>query len=170
MQRLTAVQSGDPGALADVYGTHGEAVYRLAFRLTESAADAKDVMQDVFLALPEALRTYDGSKSFDRWLMTVASRTALLKMRVRRRRREVGLGVIGGLVQSRREMPIVDRLELERAIGRLPESLRTVFVLKEIQGFSHEEIAELLGIRRGASEVRFFRARLLLQRWLRHVR
>ncbi|MFQ5746507.1 MAG: RNA polymerase sigma factor [Gemmatimonadota bacterium] len=166
---LSAVKAGDAAALEAVYRARSQDVYRLALRLTESPADAKDVMQEVFLGLPEALRTYDGSKSFHRWLMRVTTRTALMKMRARRRRREVSLRTLGAFRGSHGEPPVLDRLDVERALERLPEALRSVFVLREIEGFSHEEIAELLGIRRGTSEVRLFRARHLLRNWLRET-
>lgn len=160
---LKAVARGDSRGLEQLYGEHGDTVYRIAFRLTESAADAKDVLQDVFVALPEALHTFDARGSFEGWLKRVAARTSLMKMRTRRRRREISLGgMTGSLRQAERPDP-VDRLELERAIAELPEQLRAVFVLKEIEGFTHDEIADLLNIKRGTSEVRLYRARRVLR-------
>ncbi len=160
---LRAVARGESPALERLYTEHGDTVYRIAFRLTESAADAKDVLQDVFVALPEALQSFGARGSFEGWLKRVAVRTSLMKMRTRRRRREISFGgLVGSIRQTERPDP-VDRLELERAIAELPEQLRAVFVLKEIEGFTHDEIAELLQIKRGTSEVRLYRARRVLR-------
>lgn len=160
---LRAVARGDPPGLERLYTEYGDTVYRIAFRLTESAADAKDVLQDVFVALPEVLNTFDARGSFEGWLKRVAVRTSLMKMRTHRRRREISLGgLIGSLRQSERPDP-VDQMELERSIADLPDHLRAVFVLKEIEGFSHDEIADLLQIKRGTSEVRLYRARRVLR-------
>ena len=160
---LAAAARGDPLGLERLYEEYGDTVYRIAFRLTESAADAKDVLQDVFVALPEALQTFNALGSFEGWLKKVAVRSSLMTMRTRRRRREISLGgITGSLRQAERPDP-VDRLELERAIAELPEQLRAVFVLKEIEGFTHDEIADLLQIKRGTSEVRLFRARRVLR-------
>jgi RNA polymerase sigma factor (sigma-70 family) len=160
---LRSVAGGDPRGLAQLYSRHGDTVYRIAFRLTESAADANDVLQDVFVALPEALNRFDARGSFEGWLKRVAVRTALMKMRTRRRRRELSFRGLVGTLSHRAPPDPVDRLELERAIAELPDQLRAVFVLKEIEGFAHDEIADLLDIKRGTSEVRLYRARRLLR-------
>jgi RNA polymerase sigma-70 factor (ECF subfamily) len=86
-----------------------------------------------------------------------------MKMRTRRRRREISLGGLAGSIRQSERPDPVDQLELERAIGELPEQLRAVFVLKEIEGFTHDEIADLLQIKRGTSEVRLYRARRVLR-------
>jgi len=160
---LAAVARGDSPGLERLYTDYGDTVYRIAFRLTESAADAKDVLQDVFVALPEALHTFDGRGSFEGWLKRVTVRTSLMKMRTRRRRREISLGGLAGSIRQSERPDPVDQLELERAIAELPEQLRAVFVLKEIEGFTHDEIADLLQIKRGTSEVRLYRARRVLR-------
>ncbi len=160
---LEAVARGDSPGLERLYTEFGDTVYRIAFRLTESAADAKDILQDVFVALPEALHSFDARGSFEGWLKRVTVRTALMKMRTRRRRREISLGGLAGSLRQAEAPDPVDRMELERAVSDLPEQLRAVFVLKEIEGFTHDEIAELLQIKRGTSEVRLYRARRVLR-------
>ena len=160
---LEAVARGDSAGLERLYTEYGDTVYGIAFRLTESAADAKDILHDVFVALPEALNSFDALGSFEGWLKRVAARTSLMKMRGRRRRREISLGGLAGSLRRFDRADPIDHLELERAIADLPEPLRAVFVLREIEGFSHDEIAELLNIRRGTSEVRLYRARRALR-------
>lgn len=160
---LARVAGGDPDALAVIYGAYGERVYRLAYRLTRSAQDAQDVVQDLFLGLPEAVEAYGGSGSFDGWLRTAAAHVALHKLRHRRRRREVALDpdwMVG--MPPRHGL----RIDLEAALAALPEMLRVVVVLKEIEGFSHDEIGELLRITAAASATRLMRAREQLRRAL----
>lgn len=163
---LARAGRGDRDALTRLYHEHADAVYETAFHLTESAADAQDVVQDVFLGLPEALRTYEGRGSFGSWLRIVTVRTALIKLRRHRRLREISLG-FGRVGQSPAPEGDIDRIELERALGALSERLRVVVVLKDIQGFSHREIATLLGIRPSASAARLSRAREQLREYLK---
>ena len=162
---VASLRTGDPDALRDAYGRYGVAVYRIAYRLTGSAADAEDVLHDVFVGLPEALRGYEVRTSFDGWLRRVAARTALMRLRRHGRRREEPLGIAHEPVQ--RSGDDVDRIALERAIAALPETLRSVFVLREIEGYAHADIAGLLGIGVAASEVRLHRAKRELRRILR---
>ena len=154
---------GDVAAVEALYDRFGTGLLRLASHLTGSTDDAEDVIQDVFVGLPLALNRYVDRGRLDSWLRRLTARTALMRMRQIRRRREA---VLGGREFA---VPAVDpaaRLDLEAAINRLPSPLRTVFVLHKIAGYSHSEIATLIGIRRGTSEVRFHRAIRLLQKML----
>lgn len=160
---LDRVRSADPEALAVLYARYGEFVYRTAYAVTGSAGDAEDVLQDVFLGLPEALRQYEHRGAIKAWLRTVAARTAL--MRLRRQRRSVEVGLDAGPPVGRSDNP-TDRMTLETALARLPETLRTVFVLREVEGYTHAEIASMLGIRVPASKVRLHRARKMLRAFL----
>ncbi len=162
--------SGDPEALTELYRRYGDAVHRLAFRLTGSAADAEDVLQDVFVGLPEALRSYAERGSLEGWIKRVAARTALMRMRRERRRREVALDPLPEPAARSDPGAVVERTSIQRALDALPETLRLVFVLREVEGHSHAEIGELLGIRPGTSEVRLFRAKKMLQDLLRSSR
>jgi RNA polymerase sigma-70 factor (ECF subfamily) len=136
-------------------------VHRVAFYLTASADDAEDVVQDVFIGLPEALRGLSDASAFPAWLRRVAARAALMRMRTERRRRQSALvDADMSLAPLRSES---DRMSIETAIARLPSELREVFVLKEMEGDSHAEIAGMLGITAGNSEVRLFRARQRLR-------
>ena len=160
------LKGGSSGALRDAYGHYGDMVYQSAFLLTHSAADASDVLQDVFIALPEAIRSFEGRSDFSRWLKQVAVRAALVKHRARRRRFEVSLLAAVSSLHQRPDSSLLDKLEVERAIAQLSEKLRVVFVLKEIEGYSHREIAASLRIRKYTSEVRLYRARRALRQLL----
>lgn len=160
--------NGDPEALRELHSRHAESLYEAAFRLTQSAPDARDVVQEVFVGLPEALSKYAGRGSFEGWLRKVAIRTALMKLRRRRHRREVPLGFLRARLPTRDVSDaVLDRLEVERALAELPADLRAVVVLKHVEGYSHREIGRLLGITEGASQVRLHRARKELRRSLR---
>jgi RNA polymerase sigma-70 factor (ECF subfamily) len=152
----------DRQALSELYRIHADMVYRVAYRMTESSAEAQDVTQDVFLGLPDALRPYEETGRFDRWLRMVTVRRSLQRMRQQRRRREVGLGAIRHAAVRRDPGLVIESVALERALAQLPLDLRTVYVLFEIEGFSHREIAATLGIRQNLSEVRLHRARTRL--------
>ncbi|HEX6938774.1 MAG TPA: sigma-70 family RNA polymerase sigma factor [Longimicrobiales bacterium] len=157
----------DAGALEALYAQFSRAVYRIAYRLTQSEADAEDILQDVFAGLPEALRTYEGRGRLEDWLKMVATRRSLMVLRQRRRRREVSLEGTVGYQPVERAEPVVDRVALQRALARLPDPLRAVFVLKEIEGYSHEEIGKLMGIGPHGSASKLHRARKLLRDRLR---
>jgi len=89
--QIDAARTGDPEALASLYRTHGAVLYRLAYRLTGTAQDAEDVVHDVFVGLPKALGRYEERGSFASWLKRVTARVALMRLRARTRRREVGI-------------------------------------------------------------------------------
>jgi RNA polymerase sigma-70 factor, ECF subfamily len=160
---IEAVRAGDPEALAALYREHGADLYRLAYRLTGTREDAEDVVHDVFVGLPEALIRYEERGKFTSWLKRVAARVALLQLRSRQRRREVSLDVA-----DQKPRPPVDAnvIALECAVNRLPDSLRIVIMLKEVEGYSHGEVAELLGISVAASRVRPARALARLRKAL----
>ncbi len=158
---LDRVARGDADALAQLYACHAGRVLRTAGALLVAQADAEDVLQDVFLGLPRALRASMPIANFDAWLTRVTVRTALMRLRAHRRRREEPLATSDSF-RARRSSPL-ERVAIEDAIARLPEPLRLVFVLKVVEGYEHQEVARLLGISVGASKVRLFRARMALQ-------
>jgi len=158
------LSTGDLDALDALFHRHASALLNLARRITGSAVDAEDVVQDLFVGLPMAVRRYAERGSFGAWLRTVTVRLALDRVRRRTRRHEVALDLAGEQTAVS-ETPEV-RWDLEGAIAALPDDLRMVFVLKEVEGFSHAEIGRLLGIRTGTSEVRLHRAVRALRRAL----
>src|SRR2546426_4641742 len=96
---IDGARRGDPEALASLYRTHGAVLFRLAYRLVGAREDAEDVVHDVFVGLPEALRRYEERGSFAAWLKRVTARVALMRLRSGKRRREVALGQAVGPVQ-----------------------------------------------------------------------
>ena len=164
--RLERVKAGDMGALGDMFAEYGDEVFRAAARLTGSRADADDVTQELFVRLPSAARGFTGSAAqFPAWIRRVAVRQALMAMRGGRRRREVSVDRVATLTMAA-DNPH-DRLTINAALERLSDEHRTVFLLKEVEGYAHTEIAELLGISTANSEVRLHRARRQLRDLLR---
>jgi len=149
-------RAGNAQALGILYDTYGSQLFRLAYRLLGTREDAEDVVHDVFVGLPDALVHYEERGRLDAWLRRVTVRTALMRQRSRDRRREISL-------RSAAEVPTAagltpERIELQAAVNALPVALRSVLVLKEMEGYSHAEIATLLGISAVTSRVRLFRA------------
>ena len=166
---LDRIQAGDMIALGELFADHGDMVFRTALRLTGSRADAEDVTQELFVRLPGAARGFTGSAtSFPGWLRRVAVRQALVLLRAGRRRREVSVESVSALAM--RADTALERLTINAALSRLPSEHRTVFLLKEVEGYDHAEIAELLGISIANSEVRLHRARRQLRDMLRGSR
>jgi RNA polymerase sigma factor (sigma-70 family) len=155
---VVRARSGDATALTEVYERFGDRLMALAFRLTGSQQDAEDVLHDVFLGLPEALAKYDERGSFESWVKRVTARVALSKIRTREREREVDLADVHIAPESGAMHRLTDLVAVQRAIDALPDTLRVVFVLREVEGYSHAEIAAVLEISTNASEVRLHRA------------
>src|SRR5689334_21682571 len=146
---------GSPDALASLYARYAKPLLAVAYRLLQSREDAEDVVHDVFVGLPEALRRYDERGSLGAWLRTITARVALMRLRKQGTRPLVAL--------DERRLPATESapdtaLTIEHALRALSPNLRAVLVLREIEGFTHAEIAAMLDISVGASEVRLHRA------------
>jgi RNA polymerase sigma-70 factor, ECF subfamily len=154
-------RDGDVESLGALFDRFAPEVHRVAFYLTASRDDADDVVQDVFVGLPEALRGLGDTDRMAPWLRRVTARTALMRMRTERRR---GRWEAAGAREEAGPAPAtIDKVALMIALAQLPPVLRAVFVLKEIEGYSHAEIASLLTISIANSEVRLHRARRMLR-------
>lgn len=169
LRRLERLSAGDTDSLGALFREYGDLVYRTALRLTRSPADAEDVTQELFLRLPGSARGFTGdAASFPGWIRRVAVRQALMHLRSGRRRREVDVdGVVGLLAPTVHQ---TERLTIDAALARISDEQRTVFLLKEVEGYGHAEIADLLGISVANSEVRLHRARRALRELLRGSR
>jgi RNA polymerase sigma-70 factor (ECF subfamily) len=168
-ERLALARDGDRGALGELFVYFGDCVHRSALRLTGNTADAEDVTQDVFLRLPRALAGFTGTSDlFEAWIRRVAVRQALMHLRSGRRRRVVTVDGVANLFAVSDDT--VGRLTIDAALQRLSDEHRLVFLLKEVEGYEHREIAELLDITVANSEVRLHRARRELRVLLRGSR
>lgn len=159
---MRAARTGDASALAELYRRFAPSLMAVAYRLLASREAAEDVLHDVFVGLPEALRKYEERGRLGAWLKRVTVRVALSALR-----HEQTASRLGAVHWP---SPVRDphaTMTLEAAVAALPDSLRAVLVLKEIEGFSHAEIAAMLGITKGASEVRLHRALAALRTMLK---
>ena len=150
---VSAARNGEMAALAELYRRFAPSLMAVAYRMLASREAAEDVLHDVFVGLPEALRKYDERGRLAGWLKRITARVAVSALR----HEEVVARHSGLLMQTHTPDPHT-LITLESAVASLPASLRAVLVLKEIEGFNHAEIASMLGISKGASEVRLHRA------------
>jgi RNA polymerase sigma-70 factor (ECF subfamily) len=157
---ITEARMGSPEAVGRIYSAHAEALMRVAFRLTGSHAEAEDIVQDVFVGLPEALRRYTEQGQFAAWLKRITVRYALMRLRKIETWAETPIEFEGSPHVTQPDISL--RTSIADALAGLSQPLRTVLVL-HLEGFSHTEIGNLLGIRPGTSEVRLFRARARLR-------
>ena len=161
---LTRAQARDPVAERAIYDTHVDRVYRLAFRLAGDAELAKEFTQDAFVRAFERLETFRGDSALSTWLHAITVSVALNGLRkVRRLKREVQLEHAESLGSDRPRSDPLLRQRLNDAIDRLPTGYRTVFVMHDVEGFTHEEIGAALGIEVGTSKAQLFRARARLR-------
>jgi len=167
---IERLKTGSRQALHELYCRYGRLVYRTALRVTESPQDAEDVLQDLFVGLPEAISSYEGRGSFEGWIRRVAARMAMMRLRRASHRREVPFGTLTVAEEEPDTGPDAGvRLEgvaLARALTQLAELDRVVFVLREVEGYSHAEIGAILGITGTASRSRLHRARRELMKIL----
>ena len=174
---IARLQAGDKSACADCIERHGPGIYRLALRLLRDEAEAEDVMQETFLSAFKAIDRFEGRSGLSTWLYRIAYNAAM--MRLRRAKPEtvaVDEPELSGEGQPVPRqlfdwccLPEQDfdtaeaRQQLEQAIRELPEKLRAVFILRELEGLSTEAAAETLDLSPEAVKTRLHRARL----WLR---
>jgi len=158
----------------ELFRLHWRRVYAVCFRMTGNTADAEDLSQEVFVQVFRKLNTFRGESSFTTWLHRLTVNHVLMYFRKRRSRREQ-LTEDGETpepaIQGRKvlaNIPILDRLALDEAIVKLPPGYRTVFVLHEIQGLQHLEIANILNCSVGSTKSQLHKARMKLRRLLRH--
>ena len=140
-------------------------MYALCLRLTGDAGAAEERTQDVFVRAWDKLRSFRGESAFSSWLHRLAVNVVMNERRTtfRREQRVTPMATPEVLERGKGEPTVGLSIDLERAIAALPEGAREVFVLYDIEGYSHGEIAELTGIAEGTSKAQLFRARHLLR-------
>jgi RNA polymerase sigma-70 factor, ECF subfamily len=158
--------SGDGHAFERLYRTHVSRIHSLVRRMLNDE-DADEVTQDVFVRAWQKLRTYRGEAAFGTWLHRLAVNVILGRRQLLGQRRDRFLPDDAALatVAGARPAPELS-LDFETAIARLPDGARQVFVLHDVEGYRHEEIAGLLGLAVGTSKSQLHRARMALRRHL----
>ena len=162
---VARAQAGDQVAFRDLYRQHAGRVYALCLRLTGETGAAEERTQDVFVRLWERIGSFRGESAFSSWLHRLAVNVVFNEQRTtgRRERRVAPAADPAALEKSRGEPTTGLSIDLERAIAELPDGARQVFVLFDVEGYGHTEIAQLVGIAEGTSKAQLFRARRLLR-------
>jgi RNA polymerase sigma-70 factor, ECF subfamily len=166
---------GDAAAFEELYRAHAARLYSLLLRMVGSAEDAEDLLQDVFLQAHRKLDSFRGESSLGTWLYRLAVNQCLDYLRGRQSKMTRVTESIEDEAVAEPAAPTpavpaaISRVDLERAIARLPEGCRLAFVLHDVEGFAHHEVAGLLGISEGTSKSQVHKARLKLRSMLSGV-
>jgi RNA polymerase sigma-70 factor, ECF subfamily len=169
-------QQGDSDAFATLFHAHKARIYSVCLRMTNNAAEAEDLTQDAFLQVFRKIATFRGDSAFSTWLHRIAVNTVLMHFRKKsltqvsldepysnsdgaKIRREYG-------TKDNRLAGCVDRVALANAIKELPHGYRTIFLLHEVEGYEHQEIAEMLGCSVGNSKSQLHKAKLRIRELL----
>jgi RNA polymerase sigma-70 factor (ECF subfamily) len=165
------IAAGDLTAFEEVYRVHASRLYNLAWRMLGNAADAEDALQEAFLQAFRKIGSFKADAALGTWLYRLAMNLCLDRLRSRTTRDGRHTESLDGhpaphrVAVAPREMTAT-RLELERAIGRLPEGARAAFVLHDVEGFDHREVGAILGVSEGTSKSQVHKARMKLREWL----
>jgi RNA polymerase sigma-70 factor (ECF subfamily) len=169
MALVARCRAGDLAAFEELYAAHAGRLFSVACRMLGNASDAEDLLQEIFLSAHRKLESFRGEAALGTWLYRLATNHCLDHLRSRAARtndltdtldEEPGLyepGRVGLAEQT------VAKMDLERAIAQLPLGCRAAFVLHDIQGLEHGEVAEALGIAEGTSKSQVHKARLRLR-------
>jgi len=164
---------GDMGAFEELYERHNRRVYSLCLRMTSNVAEAEDLAQEVFIQLFRKVGSFRGESAFTTWLHRLTVNQVLMHFRKRGVRMEqttddgeTPVQVVAG-TENPNQMPVVDRIAIDKAVAQLPPGYRTVFVLHDVEGHEHEEIARMLGVSVGTSKSQLHKARMKLRGLLR---
>jgi len=160
---LARARTGDLEALESVYRAYEVPVYNLARRICRTVEDAEDVLQETFFEVCRSIRQYRGDGSLWGWVRTIAASKALMRLR-RNKYRDAD-----ELEEEFHRAPRSDtglRMDLEAALERLPETSRAVVWLHDVEGYTHEEIAGMMGKTVSFSKSQLARAHTRLRRWL----
>lgn len=163
-ETVRRAQAGDAAAFRALYDEHVGRVYALCLRLAGDRAEAEEHTQDVFVRAWERLRGFRGESAFSTWLHRLAVNEVLQARRAGgRRSARVVTMEDGGASQASGTAPPAPAADLAGAIAALPPGARAVFVLHDVEGYRHEEIAALTGVAEGTSKAQLHRARRLLR-------
>ena len=161
-------------AFEQLYKRHSSRLYSVAYRMTGSAADAEDLLQEIFLQVYRRIDSFRGEAALATWLHRLAVNACLDFLRSKQGRRQQATDFIEDLDAVEPAAPaswrpdgVLNRLDLERAVAQLPPSYRRAFLLHDVEGLEHHEVSELLGIAEGTSKSLVHTARLRLRTLLR---
>lgn len=161
--------SGNIAAFEVLYERYHRRTYSLCLRMTNSQTEAEDLTQEVFIQLFRKIGSFRGASAFSTWLHRLTVNQVLMHFRKRSIKNEKTTedGELPEKVKSDKsfqsQTPILNRMDLKKAIAELPPGYRAVFVLHDVEGFEHSEVADMLGISIGTSKSQLHKARLKLR-------
>ncbi len=168
-----AASKGDMAAFEEIYQRHHRRVYSICLRMLQNAFEAEDLTQDVFIQLYRKVGSFRGDSAFTTWLHRLTVNQVLMHFRKRNvkfekttEEGETPEQIVAG-TDNPFKMQIVDKMALENAIEQLPTGYKNVFVLHDVEGFEHEEVARILGCSVGTSKSQLHKARLKLRKLLK---
>lgn len=166
---IRRAQERDMRAFERLYRAHVGRVYAVCLRMTANATRAEELTQKTFLTVWEKLALFRGESAFTSWLHRVTVNTVLADLRAEQRRAQRVFAAEDPMIYETASSPPPAgiRLDLEQAIAGLPPQARAVFVLHDVEGWQHQEIAEQLGVAVGTTKAQLHRARKLLQEVLK---
>jgi RNA polymerase sigma-70 factor (ECF subfamily) len=177
-EAIRLAQQGDGSAFELLYRLHRKRVYTLCLRMVRVASEAEELTQEVFLLVFRKIHTFRGESAFSTWLHRLTANLVLMHLR-KKRLISIPFEDMNATDEeadgARFELPAVDlrlaglfdRLDLQIAMNRLPDGCKTVFLLHDVLGYQHNEIAKLLGFSTGASKSQLHKARMRLRGYLR---
>jgi len=169
MALIERCRRGDLAAFEEIYKAHSGKLYSLACRMLGNPTEAEDLLQEIFLSAHRKLDGFRGESALGTWLYRLATNQCLDYLRSRAARSNQVTDTIDDdpALLDARSRGIADRtvakMDLERAVAQLPEGARAAFVLHDVQGLEHKEVAEALGIAEGTSKSQVHKARLRLR-------
>jgi RNA polymerase sigma-70 factor (ECF subfamily) len=173
------LKKGEPTAFTEVLTRYTEKVHNLAVRITRNQEDAEEILQDVFVTVFKKIDRFEGKSAFSSWLYRITVNTAFMKLRKRKQTQAISLDDVGeaateslsgrrsdvsdmNYISSRHEL----RAELDRAIELLPGEYKAIFILRDVDGLSNQEVGEILNLSVPAVKSRLHRSRLMLRKKL----
>jgi RNA polymerase sigma-70 factor (ECF subfamily) len=179
-EAIRRAQNGDKAMFEYLYRTHCQRVYAVCLRMVGDATDAEDLTQEAFLLLFRKIHTFRGESAFSTWLHRLAVNLVLMRIR---RKSLPAISIEGAADPDKQSSSLsidpgapdllmegtLDRINLERCIEQLPVGYRTVFVLHDVQGYKHSEIAQILGCSVGGSKSQLHKARTRLRELLHEL-
>ena len=162
-------RAGDADAFEELYRQHSRRLFGLVFRMTGSAEDAEDLLQEVFLQVHRKLAGFRGESTLGTWLYRLAMNHCLDHLRGRQAKMS---RATDSLDREEAAEPIapdpivptaISRMDLERAIATLPDGCKAAFLLHDVEGFEHGEVAAILGVSEGTSKSQVHKARMKLR-------
>jgi RNA polymerase sigma-70 factor, ECF subfamily len=178
-EAIERAKRGDEEAFETLYHLHKRRVYSLCLRMTANTAAAEDLTQEAFLQLFRKIGTFRGESAFSTWLHRMAVNVVLMQLR----KKGLPLVSLEETMESEEESPkkepgaedvrlagSLNRIQLQQAIGDLPPGYRMVFLLHDVEGYEHNEIAEMVGCSIGNSKSQLHKARMKLRELLKTSR